>query len=199
MPDEEILDNNENDDTPTTTNDEEDNDMANDPNPLGKLQRSHLLHYLETTFDTSDGIPSTPAWYLIGTDVEDMSVELNPDTTVVKNILDETSVQDNGYEPSVSVETYYANPTDGAIYTKLKDIMMNRKTGDACKTYLLEVLIDTDGSSHSAWAEEVIVKPTSYGGAQGGVRIPFTISFAGNRQAGTATITNKVPTFTAST
>ena len=37
-----------------------------------------------------------------------MSVELNPDTEVKKNILGETSVQDNGYEPSMSADPYYA-------------------------------------------------------------------------------------------
>ena len=72
---------------------------------------------------------------------------------------------------------------------------MNRKTDDSCRTYLLEVIIDTDGSSHAAWVEEVIVKPTSYGGPQGGVSIPYNISFAGNRQQGTVTFSGKVPTF----
>ena len=66
---------------------------------------------------------------------------------------------------------------------------------------LLEVLIDTvegltTGSS-TAWIEDCIVKPQSYGGAQGGVNIPFNISFDGNRKTGTVTFTNKVPTFAA--
>lgn len=198
MPDEEILDNNENDDTPTTNNEEEENDVST-PNPLGRLKRSALLHYLETSFNTSSGLPQSPAWYLIGKDVEDMSVEMNSDTETIKNILDETSVHDNGYEPAIDVDTYYATPTDGAIYTKLKSIMMNRETGDACRTYILEVIVDNDGSSFEAWVEEVIVKPTSYGGAQGGVRIPFNIAFSGNRQTGTVTIANKVPTFVPAT
>ena len=68
-----------------------------------------------------------------------------------------------------------------------------------CRTYILEVIVDTDGSSFDAWVEEVIVKPTSYGGATGGVRIPFQITFAGNRQQGTVTFSGKVPTFAVST
>ena len=156
----------------------------------GKLNRSHLLHYIDANFGTG-----TASWYLIGKDVEDMSVELNAETETTKNILDETSVTDKGYEPSVSVDTYYATPTDGAIYTHLKDIMMNRKTDDACRTRILEVLIDQSEGPYDAWVEEVIVKPTSYGGAQGGVRIPYTVAFAGNRVKGTVTFTGKVPTF----
>lgn len=178
-------------------NEEEANEVST-PNPLGKLERKGLLHYIATDFDFENDTPTAAAaatWYLLGKDISDLSVELNPDTEAIKNILDETSVQDNGYEPSIDVDTYYANPKDGEIYAKLKDIMMNRKGGDACRTYILEVIIDTDGTTHDAWVEEVIVKPTSYGGATGGVRIPFQITFAGNRQQGTATISNKVPTF----
>ena len=159
-----------------------------------KLKRSALIHYL-------DQIPraNTNSWFLIGKDVEDMSIELNPDTETKKNILDETTVQDNGYEPSADVDTYYADPTDGDFYTWLKDIAMNRKTGDDCKTQILEVLVDKTAQPFDAWVEDVIVKPQSYGGPQGGVAIPYNIAFCGNRQQGTVTIENKVPTFTAAT
>ena len=196
MPDEEEVLTEPGDTEPEETNEEEETIMST-PTPLGKLKRSALLHYLETDFDfeaTPTAVTSAN-WYLIGKDVEDMSVELNAETETTKNILDETSVTDKGYEPSVSVDTYYATPTDGAIYTHLKDIMMNRKTDDACRTRILEVLIDQSEGPYDAWVEEVIVKPTSYGGAQGGVRIPYTVAFAGNRVKGTVTFTGKVPTF----
>lgn len=196
MPDEEEVLTEPGDTEPEETTEQEETIMST-PTPLGKLKRSALLHYLETDFDfeaTPTAVTSAN-WYLIGKDVEDMSVELNAETETTKNILDETSVTDKGYEPSVSVDTYYATPTDGAIYTHLKDIMMNRKTDDACRTRILEVLIDQSEGPYDAWVEEVIVKPTSYGGAQGGVRIPYTVAFAGNRVKGTVTFTGKVPTF----
>lgn len=161
---------------------------------MPKLKRSHLLHYLDSTF----GGTGTPSWYLVGRDIEDMAVELNPETDTKKNILDETVVDDNGYEPSLDADTYYANPDD-AIYTKLKDIAMNRLTGDDCKTKILEIIIDKTTGAYDAWIEDVIVKPQSYGGPQGGVNIPFNVSFAGNRKQGTSTITDKVPTFTEKT
>ena len=187
----EILESEE--ETNETTENEEESEM---PETVKKLKRSALAHYVNTTFSTA---LTGAAWSIIGKDVEDLSVELNPDTETIKNILDETSVNDNGYEPSFDVDTYYADPSDGDIYTKLKDIAMNRLTGDDCKTLILEVLIDKTEGPYDAWAEEAIVKPTSYGGAPGGVRIPYTVTFCGNRQQGTATIANKVPTFTAST
>ncbi len=158
---------------------------------MKKLKRSALLHYLDSTFGGQ-----TPAWFIIGKDVEDMSVELNPDTETVKNILDESTVNDNGYEPAFDVDTYFANPSDGEFYEKIKDIAMNRKTGDECKTKVLEILIDKTSGPYDAWIEDCIVKPQSYGGAQGGVRIPYNVTFSGNRQKGTVTIVDRVPTFT---
>lgn len=162
-------------------------------NTFGKLKRSHLLHYIDASFGST-----TPVWFLIGKDIDDLSVELNPDTETVKNILDETVTNDNGYEPSISADTYYANTKD-AIYEKIKDIALNRLTGDDCKTKILEVLVDKTAEPFSAWIEDAVVKPQSYGGPQGGVNIPFNISFDGNRKEGTVTITDKVPTFTANT
>ena len=158
---------------------------------IGKLKRSYLLHFVDASF----GSDTTPNWYLIGKDIEDMAVELNPQTDTVKNILDETVTNDNGYEPSIEADTYYANTKD-SIYPKLKDIAMNRLTGDACKSKVLEVLVDKKPGPYDAWIEDCVVKPQSYGGAQGGVNIPFNITFDGNRQQGTVTITDKVPTFT---
>lgn len=163
-------------------------------NGNGKLSRSHLKHYLDSTFGGTD----SPKWSILGKDIEDASVELNPDTETKKNILDETSVEDNGYEPAFDVDTYYANPQD-AIYSKLSDIVFNRLTGDECKTTILEVLIDNTTGTYKAWTEDVYVKPQSYGGPQGGVNIPFNISFAGNRKEGTVTFTDKKPTFTEKT
>ena len=159
MPDEEILENeNTGGETTGDTNDEptvptssgggennnnEEEEEVSTPNPLGKLKRSCLLHYLETSFSTSSGIPQNQSWFLIGKHVSDMSVNMNADTETIKNILDETAIIDNGYEPEFDVDTYYADPaTDTTFYTKIKDIAMNRKTGDDCKTFVLEVLID---------------------------------------------------------
>lgn len=156
-----------------------------------KLERKAYATYIDAKFGGS----GSPEWFLIGKDIEDMSVELNPDTETVKNILGETSVKDNGYEPTMSADPYYANPSD-SIYPKLKEIAMERKVGDACKTKILEVIIDpSDDGSHEAYEEDVIVKPQSYGGDTSGFAIPFDVLFDGNRKKGTATITGGTPSF----
>jgi len=158
---------------------------------MGKLERKAMAHYLDSTFGGASA-----EWFLLGADLEEFSVELNPDIEKVTNILGETSVKDSGYEPSTTADPYYANPDD-AIYDKLRDIALERKKGDACRTKILEVLIeDTEAESHLAFVEDVVVKPTSYGGGTDGISIPFDVHFAGNRRKGKVTISNKVPVFT---
>lgn len=156
-----------------------------------KLSRSALAHYIDANMGKS-----TADWFLVGKDIEDMSVDLSPDITVIKNILGETSVKDNGNQPQLNADPYYANPDD-AIYEPLLDICMNRRKGDECKTKILEVLIeDTEATQHRAWVEDVLIKPNSYGGNTEGVAIPFGIYFDGNRKEVKVTIDKdtKVPT-----
>jgi len=157
-----------------------------------KLTRGAHLFYVDASMNAT-----TPSWYLVGKDIEDMSVDLAPDTETIKNILDEVSVRHNGYEPSISADPFYADTGD-ALYTPLKDIAMNRKKGDDCKTKYLEVIIeDTSSSSHAAWQEDCYLVPQSVGGDTSGMQIPFQVLPAGNRKAGTASISaQKVPSFT---
>lgn len=160
-----------------------------------KLKRSHLLHYIN-----SDFTGETSAWFLIGKDNEELSVSLNPDVSQVKNILDETTTEDNGYTAELDVATYYARPED-AIYPKLKEIAMNRITGSDCETEILEVIVDKTSGSYDAWKEKVIVKPQEYGGGTTGVNIPYNVYFNGDRVKGSVTFEAEthVPTFVAKT
>ena len=160
---------------------------------IEKLKREYLLHYIDANFGEE-----TPNWYLIGDDIESMAVELSSSVTMKKNILGQNKANDEGDEPSVSADTYYANAND-IIYPKLKDIALNRLTGDDCKTQIIEVLIDKDGGTYDAWIEDCIIKPQSYGGDITGVNIPFNINFNGNRKQGTVVVTKGVPTFTEKT
>ena len=158
---------------------------------MGKLTRGAHMLYVDSSMKGT-----TTAWYLVGKDIDYLSVDLGADTETIKNILDETSVRHNGYEPSIEAEPFYADPDD-ALYDVLLDIAMNRKKGDACLTQYLEVVVeDATDSSHKAWREDCYIVPQSVGGDTSGLQIPFNILPAGNRVQGTATLSNKVPTFT---
>lgn len=161
----------------------------------GKLKRSHVRHFLDATFGLT---LADASWFALGKDMDDMSMNLNAQTTTVKNVLDETEVTHDGYEPSMDIGTQYANPED-PMYPQIKDIAMNRKTGDDCKTLLLEMLIDKTTEPYDAWVEEAMIIVNSYGGSQSGVNIPYTIQPCGNRIKGTITLADGVPTFTAAT
>lgn len=142
---------------------------------------------------------STGQWYLIGKGIDDMSVEMNGSFEQTKDITGETTTSDSGYQPQISVEPYRADPDD-AIYEKLRDISMNRKSGDDAKAEYLEVIIeDTADTKHKAWKEDCRVEISSYGGDTTGFGINFNIWADGNREEGEVTYSDRVPTFTAKT
>lgn len=148
---------------------------------MAKLTREALAHFLDTSFQKD---PTKAVWEILGDDIEEMSVELNPDTEPFKNILGQTKIKDNGYEPSMDADPYYADP-DSKLYPKLRDIALDRKKGDACKTLMMEVLIeDTEAVNHLAYVQEVMVKPQSYGGDTAGINIPFNVAEDGTRTKG---------------
>lgn len=154
---------------------------------MAKLNREALAHYLDVTFESSATEFESADWEIIGDDIEEMSVEMNPDTEQLKNILGQTKTTDNGYEPSMSADPYYADP-EKKLYKKLRDIAMNRLKGADCKTTMLEVIVEkTEDTNHLAWLQEVIVKPDSYGGDTAGFNIPFTVSEDGARVKGYVT------------
>ena len=158
---------------------------------MAKLKREAHGLYLK--------VSGSDNWFLIGKGIDDLSVEMNGSFEQTKDITGQTSVSDTGYQPQISVEPYHADPTD-AIYPFLKDLALNRKSGDDAKAKVLEVLVeDTEAAKHSAWQEDVRIEITSYGGDTSGFGINFNIWSDGNREEGSATIVDKVPTFTPGT
>lgn len=158
-----------------------------------KLERKALIQFLNSKFNST---LANADWFKVGRDNDELTTELNPDVSVGKNVWGENVVEDNGYEPSLDTDPFYAR-TEDSIYTTIRDIAMDRKTGDECKTQMLEVIVeDTDAANHLAYVEDVIVKPQSYGGGTSGVNIPFNVSFDGNREKGYVTLTDGVPKFT---
>ena len=164
-----------------------------------KLNREAMAHYLDAAFNTKIADASKAQFEILGDDIEELSVELNSDTETVKNILGQTRTKDNGYEPSIEADPFYADP-DKALYPKIRDIALGRLKGDACKTLLLEVIVeDTEATTHTAYLREVMVKPTSYGGGTEGLNFPFEISEDGASVKGTVTaasVQSGNPTFT---
>ena len=153
---------------------------------MSKVERKYLAHYLDAAFDKTN---AATEYVRLGKDLEDFSVDLNPDVEVGKNILGENSVKHNGYEASSSADPVYYEYND-ALTEKIMDIAMGRKTGDECKTSYVEVLLKPGEKGAAptvirAYREDVYIIPTSYGGDTSGVQVPFEIRYAGNRVEGT--------------
>lgn len=156
-------------------------------------ERKYLAHYLDAAFDTK----YTACEYVrMGKDLEEYSVELNPDVETKKNILGENSVNVSGYEVSSSVDPYYYE-YDEKLSEKIMDIAMNRTTGDGCKTSTIDVLLKPGATDEdeptTVWAyrEDCYVVPQSVGGDTTGIQVPFEIHRSGNRVKGTFDIKTK--------
>lgn len=167
---------------------------------MGKLNREALAHYLDTKWNKKVADVGTSVFEIIGDDIEDMSVELNAETSQSKNILGQTKTVDSGFSPTMDADPWYAN-TDSGLYIHLRDIAMERLKGDDCKTLMLEVIIeDVESPTHPAYLREVTVKPTSYGGGTEGFNIPFNVNEDGAWVKGTVTAASVIagaPVFTA--
>lgn len=152
---------------------------------MPKIERKYLAHFIDAGFGGA-----TANYIRIGKDLEEYNEELNPDVEVNKNILGEQSVQHNGYEVQSDVDPYYAYIGD-PLWDQLSTIANERKTGDACKTTKIDVLVTEDGTVTWAYKEDVYIIPNSLGGDTSGVQIPFTIYNDGNREKGTFDLTTK--------
>ena len=169
---------------------------------MAKLNREALAHYLDTAWNKKVADVSKAVFEILGDDIEEMSVEMNPDTSQIKNILGQTRTVDNGFAPTMSADPWYAN-TESKLYPHLRDITFEELKGDERKTLLLEVIVeDTEDETHLAYVREVKVTPSSRGGGTEGFNIPFTVDFDGAWVKGTVTaesVKNGSPVFTATT
>ena len=62
---------------------------------MAKLKREALAHYLETAWNKKVADANKAVFEILGDDIEDMSVEMNADTSQIKNILGQSFVFEN--------------------------------------------------------------------------------------------------------
>lgn len=144
-----------------------------------KIERKYLAHYVDESFGGNE-----TTYVRLGDDLEEYNEELNPDVEVKKNIKGEQTLNHKGYDVQSDVDPYYASE-GSTLWSKLAEIANERKTGAACKTTKVDVLISASGTVVWAYREDVALIPTSIGGDTSGVQIPFTIYNLGNRVSGT--------------
>lgn len=158
---------------------------------VGKIKRKFMAHFI----DASSG-GTTASYVRLGADLEEYSIEMNANVDTKNNILGQTSVTLDSYQPQASVEPYYAVVGD-EMFERLQGIVDERQTLDELKTSVVEVHLweSATAGSYAAYKEEAIIEVSSYGGDTTGYQIPFNLHYTGERVKGTFSLSTK--TFTA--
>ena len=159
---------------------------------VGKIKRKFMAHYINAALPSA----TAAAFVRLGKDLEEYSVEMNANVNTKDNILGETSVNLDSYQPQASVEPYYAEIGD-PLFERLQAIVDERQTLDDLKTETIEVHLweTATAGKYTAYKEDAITEVSSYGGDTTGYQIPFNLHTTGNRVKGKFDLATK--TFTA--
>ena len=120
-------------------------------------------------------------WEAIGKDNDDLSKELNPDTETSKNVLGETTFTHSGYEPEISVDPYFIDPSR-KMYKRISENARKEKYGENDLVgYFAEAYFDTANPATGKMTGTCIVRkawyvPQSTGGDTSGFAVPVNIN-----------------------
>lgn len=159
--------------------------MALIPSTIEKIKRSQYQKFLDTTPS------STATWKVIGIGINEANVEYNPQVNTEKWIIEDTARSDHesNQKQLPVTQKCYKNDPEFEYINSCRDKLN-------CVSHILE--IDTwNGSqgSYPAKKSDCLITVTSYSGEE----IEYTIYFNGDPTDGTATISDGVPTFVATT
>lgn len=157
-----------------------------------KAKRSEFRTFLNT------GTEASPTWVLEGRFASEMTAQMNPQTTTVQDVTQDTAETDiTGYQPSMAVSKSVSK-TDPA-YEYINDIRRHRKILSDAYGQILNVDIfdkQSDGS-YPAERQDVSIQIDSFGGsAPDPLSIGYTYNYRGDPVTGKATIANGKVTFT---
>ena len=156
---------------------------------MEKIERKFLAHFVDAA---EPGAVQTD-YERLGEDLEELVVEMSAQVDKKKNILGNSSTLISSYEPSASVEPYYATK-GSALGARLQKIADERPVLDKLKTTVVEVQLWTadTGDEFTAYREDAMIELVSYGGDNTGVQLPFNIHLTGNRVKGVFDISTRM-------
>ena len=159
--------------------------MALIPSDIVKNKRSQYQKFLDITPN------STASWKVIGIGISEANVEYNPQVDTEQWIIEDSARNDhtsNQKQLSVTQKCYKGDPEFEFI-----------NSGRDKLNYVSHILeIDTwngNQGTYPAKKSDCLITVTSYSGAE----IEYTIYFNGDPIDGSATISDGVPSFTATT
>lgn len=157
-----------------------------------KAVRKLLMTYV----DVSE--TSTASWELIGSGVEDSSIELNPNTETVTDILGITETAVTKWEASQSFEPYTVKGGSKLAF-KLHEIWRQKTPEQLSKFTVLLVYAYIGDETNGYYAEkqtDCTINITSIGGSAY-VDMPIELSLSNKTTTGTVTFSQGAPTFAA--
>lgn len=155
------------------------------PSDIEKNKRSQYQKFLDITPS------STASWKVIGIGISEASVEYNPQVDSEQWIIEDSARNDHtGNQKQLSVtQKCYKNDPEFEFINAGRDQL----------NYVSHILeIDTwngTNGSYPAKKSDCLITVTSYSGEE----IEYTIYFNGDPVEGTASVSDGVPTFTATT
>ena len=148
-------------------------------------------HGLSITGDPADGdiivveyTAESGGWEALGKDNDDLSKELNPDTETSKNVLGETSFKHSGYQPEISIDPYYIDPSR-KMYERLREAALEELYGESdllgyfAEAYFQTANRKTQKMTGYCYVRQAWFVPQSTGGDTAGYAIPVTITPVG--------------------
>ena len=159
-----------------------------------KAKRSLWYTFLNT------GTDSSPTWVREGKFANDMTVQMNPQTTTTQDVTQDTADTDiTGYQPNIPVSKSVSK-TDPA-FKFIDEIRRKRKIlSDAYAQILnVDVFNESDSGTYPAELQNVSIQIDSFGGsASDPLTISYTYNYRGDPVPGTATISDGEVSFTKS-
>lgn len=152
---------------------------------------------LRTYVDVSDA-EATPEWFLVGSGIEDSSIELNPDTETVTDILGVTTTTVNKWEATQSFDPFTVKGGSKLAF-KLHQIWQD-KTPEKLSQFKVLIVYNYIGTTSDGYEAEIqkncTINITSLGGSAY-VDMPIEITYSNDIERGTVKYTSGAPTFTA--
>lgn len=144
------------------------------------------------------GTSGEKKWFLVGSGVEESSIELNPNTETLTDILGVTTTDVTKWEPAQSFEPFTVKGGSELAF-KLHQIWLDKKP-ELLSQFEVLVVYSYVGDESTGYDAELqsncTINITSIGGSAY-VDMPIEISYSNNSKRGTVTFADGEPTFVA--
>lgn len=160
-----------------------------------KAKRSQFYTFLNI------GTTETPDWAREGKFADDLTAQMNPQTTTTQDVTQDTADTDiTGYQPSIGLSKSVSKTDPTFAY--IDNIRRKRAIlSDAYSQILnVDVFNENEDGSYPAELQDISIQIDNFGGsASNPLTIGYTYNYRGDPVTGKATITDGKPVFTPDT